>query len=79
MTYTAGAVWGLTGFVGAILGGWGSSGGAVIGGLALGIIQSLIQPVSCPPAGRTPSPSRILILLLYFRPAGLLGTHDDGR
>ena len=48
---------GLTGFVAAILGGWGSSWGAVLGGLALGIIESIFAGVV--PAGcrRTLSPS----------------------
>ncbi len=73
LTYTSGALWGLTGFVAAILGGWGSSGGAVLGGLALGIIQSIFAGVL--PAGWQDGIAFvILILLLYFRPQGLLGT-----
>jgi branched-chain amino acid transport system permease protein len=73
MTYSAGAAWGLSGFIGAILGGWGSSGGAVIGGLVLGIIQSFFSGVL--PAGWQDAIAfAILILLLYFRPQGLLGT-----
>jgi branched-chain amino acid transport system permease protein len=72
MTYTAGAIWGLNGFVGAILGGWGSSGGAVVGGLALGIIQSLSTGFL--PAGYQDAIAfALLIILLYFRPQGLLG------
>ena len=63
----------LTGFVAAILGGWGSSAGAVIGGLVLGIIQSVFAGVL--PAGWQDGIAFvILILLLYFRPQGLLGT-----
>jgi branched-chain amino acid transport system permease protein len=73
LTYSSGAIWGLTGFVAAILGGWGSSGGAVIGGLVLGIIQSIFAGIL--PAGWEVGISFvILILLLYFRPQGLLGT-----
>jgi branched-chain amino acid transport system permease protein len=73
LTYTSGALWGLTGFVAAILGGWGSSGGAVLGGLVLGIIQSVFAGVL--PAGWQEGIAFvILILLLYFRPQGLLGT-----
>jgi branched-chain amino acid transport system permease protein len=73
LTYTSGALWGLTGFVAAILGGWGSSGGAVLGGLVLGIIQSIFAGVL--PAGWQDGIAFvILILLLYFRPQGLLGT-----
>lgn len=73
LTYQSGALWGLTGFVAAILGGWGSSGGAVIGGLVLGIIQSVFAGIL--PAGWQDAIAfLILILLLYFRPQGLLGT-----
>jgi branched-chain amino acid transport system permease protein len=73
LTYASGAIWGLTGFVAAILGGWGSSGGAVIGGLALGIIQSIFAGVL--PAGWQDGIAfLILILILYFRPQGILGT-----
>ena len=72
MTYSAGSVWGLNGFVGAILGGWGSSGGAVVGGLALGIIQSVCTGFM--PAGYQDAIAfALLILILYFRPQGLLG------
>jgi branched-chain amino acid transport system permease protein len=73
LTYTSGALWGLTGFVAAILGGWGSSGGAVLGGLVLGIIQSIFAGIL--PAGWQDAIAFVmLILLLYFRPQGLLGT-----
>jgi branched-chain amino acid transport system permease protein len=73
LTYQSGAIWGLTGFVAAILGGWGSSGGAVIGGLALGIIQSVFAGIL--PAGWQDAIAfLILILILYFRPQGILGT-----
>lgn len=73
LTYQSGAIWGLTGFVAAILGGWGSSGGAVAGGLLLGIIQSIFAGVL--PAGWQDGIAfLILILILYFRPQGILGT-----
>ena len=54
--YLSGGIYALSGFVAAILGGWGSSTGAVVGGLALGIIQSLATGF-CRPATRTPSPT----------------------
>lgn len=73
MLYTSGGVFGLTGAVGAILGGWGSSEGAVVGGLAVGIIQSLMTGIL--PAGWQDAVAFvILILILYFRPQGLFGT-----
>lgn len=70
--YLSGGIYALSGFVAAILGGWGSSSGAVIGGLALGIIQSLTTGFL--PAGYQDAVAfAILILVLYFRPTGLLG------
>ena len=78
MTYMSGGIWGLNGFVGAILGGWGSSGGAVVGGLTLGIIQSLCTGIL--PAGYQDAIAfALLILILYFRPQGLLGHDHDAR
>jgi branched-subunit amino acid ABC-type transport system permease component len=62
----------LSGFVAAILGGWGSSSGAVVGGLALGIVQNLA--LGFVPAGNEDAIAyAVLILFLYFRPTGLLG------
>ncbi len=64
-----GGIYALSGFVAAILGGWGSSSGAVVGGLALGIIQSLATGfLSRRLSGR--HRLRVLILVLYFRPSG---------
>jgi branched-chain amino acid transport system permease protein len=71
-SYMSGGIYALSGFVAAILGGWGSSTGAVVGGLGLGIIQSLATGVL--PAGYQDAIAyAILILILYFRPSGLLG------
>jgi branched-chain amino acid transport system permease protein len=73
ITYQSGGLFGLVGMVGAILGGWGSSMGALIGGLAIGIIQSVVTGIL--PAGwQTAVAFGVLILILYFRPQGLLGT-----
>jgi len=71
-SYLSGGIFALSGFVAAVLGGWGSSTGAVVGGLALGIIQSLATGFL--PAGYQDAIAfAILILVLYFRPSGLLG------
>jgi len=73
--YLSGGLYALSGFVAAILGGWGSSSGAVVGGLALGIIQSLVTGFL--PAGYQDAVAyAILILVLYFRPTGLLGRYS---
>ncbi len=71
-SYSSGGIYALSGFVAAILGGWGSVSGAVVGGLALGIIQSFVSGVL--PAGYQEAVAfAVLILVLYFRPTGLLG------
>jgi branched-chain amino acid transport system permease protein len=71
--YLTGGLYALSGFVAAVLGGWGSTGGAVVGGLVLGTIQSFAAGVL--PAGYQDAVSYVvLILVLYFRPVGLLGS-----
>ncbi|HEY5528039.1 MAG TPA: branched-chain amino acid ABC transporter permease [Thermoleophilia bacterium] len=70
--YLSGGIYALSGFVAAILGGWGSSSGAVVGGLALGIIESLVTGV-LPTGYQDAVAYALLILLLYFRSSGLLG------
>ena len=68
----SGGVYALWGFVAAVLGGWGSTAGAVVGGLALGLIQNL--SLGFVPAGNEDAIAyAILILFLYFRPTGILG------
>ena len=41
ISYASGGIYGMMGFIAAVLGGWGSSTGAVVGGLILGIAQAL--------------------------------------
>jgi branched-chain amino acid transport system permease protein len=73
VTYMSGGTLMLSGFVAGILGGWGSSGGAVVGGLALGILQSVAGGVL--PLGYQDAVAfGLLIVVLYLRPQGLMGT-----
>ncbi len=73
LTYATGGIYGMMGFIAAVLGGWGSSTGAVVGGLALGIVQSLATGLV--PAGyKNAVAFLVLLIVLYFRPQGLLGT-----
>ena len=73
ISYASGGIFGMMGFIAAVLGGWGSSTGAVVGGLALGIVQSLSTGLV--PAGyKDVVAFVILLIVLYFRPQGLLGT-----
>ncbi len=67
-----GTLIGLKAFVAAVLGGIGNLGGAVVGGLLMGVCEEMV-------VGYLSSTYRdafafgILIVILFFRPAGLLG------
>jgi len=71
-SYDAGVMLGLKGFSAAILGGYGSMPGAIIGGLLLGVSESLA-------AGLISSEYKdalaflALLAVLFFKPSGILG------
>ncbi|MDI6753742.1 MAG: branched-chain amino acid ABC transporter permease [Thermodesulfobacteriota bacterium] len=71
-SYDVGAILGLKGFSAAILGGYGSMPGAVIGGLLLGVFESL-------GAGLISSEYKdavaflILLTILFLKPSGIMG------
>ena len=73
-----GIITGLKAFVAAVLGGIGNIPGAVLGGLLIGAAETLVvgygQLVGIPSTYRDAVAFAILILVLLFRPAGLLGT-----
>lgn len=72
-SYNAGTMLGLKGFIAAVLGGWGKNSGAILGGFALGIVESL--SVAFIPAGYKDAVAFvILLLILNFRPKGILGS-----
>jgi branched-chain amino acid transport system permease protein len=74
VSYASGGIYGMMGFIAAVLGGWGSSTGAVVGGLVLGIVQSLSTGVVS--AGYMNVVAFVILLIvMYFRPQGLLGTN----
>lgn len=71
--YNAGTLLGLKGFAAAIIGGWGSYAGAMLGGLTLGILEAV--SVGLIPAGYKDAVAfAALILMLYFLPKGILGS-----
>jgi branched-chain amino acid transport system permease protein len=72
LAYDVGVLLGLKGFAAAILGGFGSFPGAIVGGIILGLLESLS-------AGYLSSAYKdvvafvVLLLVLFVRPRGLLG------
>jgi len=72
-SYSSGTLLGLKGFIAAVLGGWGKNSGAILGGFALGIVESL--SLAFIPSGYKDAVAFIILLLiLYFRPKGILGS-----
>lgn len=78
MSYSAGLMLGLKGFAAAILGGYGSTLGAVVGGLLLGVLEAL-------GAGFISSAYKdafaflVLLAILFVKPAGLFGAEQTKR
>ena len=78
MTFDMGVVLGLKGFAAAVLGGYGDIMGAVVGGLILGVLESL-------GAGLISSTFKdviafvVLLLVLFVRPQGILGKDEGER
>jgi len=62
----------INGFTAAVLGGFGSMPGAVVGGMLLGVLENL-APLYLPTEIRYSVPFLVLIAILLVRPAGLLG------
>lgn len=77
-SYDMGTVLGLKGFCAAMLGGLGSLWGAVLGGLLLGVLESL--SVGLINSGLKDATAFLLLLMiLYVRPSGLLGNRSVQR
>ena len=73
---TMGSIFGVKAFVTVLLGGLGSIPGAIIGGLLIGIVES----VSTAFVQSTLAPMVVLyafLVFLFFRPAGLFGSRHD--
>jgi branched-chain amino acid transport system permease protein len=62
----------INGFIAAVLGGFGSMPGAVLGGMLLGVIEN-VAPLYLPSGIRHAVPFLLLIAILVVRPSGLLG------
>jgi len=72
-SYSSGTILGLKGFIAAILGGWGKNSGAILGGFVLGTAEAL-SLVFIPSGYKDAVAFVILLLILYFRPKGILGS-----
>jgi branched-chain amino acid transport system permease protein len=78
-SYNSGTLLGLKGFIAAVLGGWGRHRGAVLGGFVLGIVES-VSIIFIPSGYRDAVAFTILLLILHFRPKGILGSpYIDSR
>src|SRR2546426_869817 len=62
----------INGFIAAVLGGFGSMPGAVVGGMLLGVIENL-APLYLPSSIKHSVPFLVLIAILLIRPGGMLG------
>lgn len=77
-SYDMGTILGLKGFCAAMLGGLGSSWGAILGGLLLGIIEALA--VGFFSSGlKDATAFLLLVMILYIRPSGILGVREVER
>lgn len=66
----------VNGFIASVLGGMGNPYAAVVGGLALGVLQVFISGYFAPGYAQLTT-FLLLIGVLYFRPHGLFGVHED--
>jgi branched-chain amino acid transport system permease protein len=84
VNYTMGFVPGIKAFTAAVLGGIGNIVGAMLGGLALGLLEA-VAPFLILEGFGIPSPNQlkdviafsVLVLVLIFRPSGFLGRKEN--
>jgi branched-chain amino acid transport system permease protein len=77
-SFNVGTGFAISGFIAAIVGGFGRPLGAFLGGLVLGIIQSLAAAL-LDSGLKTLVALLLLLVFLFFRPSGLLGRHENVR
>ncbi len=84
VSYSMGFLPGIKAFTAAVLGGIGNIAGAMLGGLALGLLEA-VAPFLILEGYGIPSPNQlkdviafsVLVLVLIFRPTGFLGRKDN--
>ena len=62
----------INGFAAAILGGWGSIPGAILGGMLLGVIDN-VAPLYLPSQIKNVVPFMVIVIVLVIRPKGIMG------
>jgi branched-chain amino acid transport system permease protein len=77
-SYDSGVMLGLKGFSASILGGMGNPMGAVVGGLLLGLIESLASGLISS-SYKDAIGFVILLMVLFIRPSGLMGKRSSER
>jgi branched-chain amino acid transport system permease protein len=78
LSYDIGVMLGLKGFAAAVLGGYGNSVGAIVGGLLLGILESL-GAGTISSAYKDVIAFAILLGILFVKPGGILGYGERER
>ncbi len=78
LSFDSGVVIGLKGFAAAILGGYGHFGGALLGGLCLGLLEAL-SAYFVSSAYKNVLAFAVLVLVLLVRPEGILGRRRGER
>ncbi len=68
----------INGFAAAILGGWGSIPGAIIGGMLLGVIDN-VAPLYLPSQIKNIIPFMIIFVVLVIRPKGIMGVEKFSK
>ena len=79
--FSTGESLGLAAFVAAIVGGFNQVRGAIVGGLLVGVIDNLaagnLEKIGIPSSYRQAIPLLLLVLVILFRPQGLLGRKEE--
>ena len=79
--FSSGEPLGLAAFVAAIVGGFNQVRGAIAGGLIVGVVDNLaagyLERIGIPSTYRQAIPLLLLVLVILFRPQGLLGRKEE--
>ncbi|MEE9612307.1 MAG: branched-chain amino acid ABC transporter permease [Desulfatiglandales bacterium] len=68
----------INGFAAAILGGWGSIPGSIVGGMLLGIIDN-VAPLYFPSQIKNIVPFMVIFIVLVVKPTGIMGTETPKK